>query len=156
MPQLAVDVGAIHGRGAVYLTAGDPPLTAQVTLRRLDGTAPIRVQLERSDAWIDVPDALDVQGGRATFTVRVAPPDSAGVETGAIHVFAADTSLGPLALIPVTVRKPVDLAAGDAGHRAVLQPGAVSRTFVPADSGRGLQIEVSTLAGGGSHPGGAA
>ncbi len=144
-PQLAVDVGAVHGRGAVYLTAGGASLTAQVTVRRVDGADPIRLHLERSDAWIDVPDSLDMRDGGATFMVRVAPPETAGVETGAIRVFAADTSLGPLALIPVTVRKPVDLAAGEAEYRAVLQPGQVGRTFVPADSGRGLQIEVATL-----------
>ncbi len=133
VPRLAVDVGPIHGRGGVYLTSGPGgTLDATVGVRRLDSSAPLTVRLERSAAWIAVPDSVVVRDGAATFHVQVAAPDSGAVESGAIRIFAPDRALGALAIIPVTVRSPVDLSHGAAEHRAVLGPGQVAgRSFPP-------------------------
>ena len=150
--EIAVDVGGVKGRGAVFLTAepvGTPPraLGARVALRRLDGNAPITLRLVSDAAWLQLPETVTLAAGRGEFTVGVAaaPMSASGVLRATIRVEGRDETAGPLAVVPVTVRIPLP-AAGTRMPVAVHQEaGSVGRLFIPADTGRGMQIEIATL-----------
>ncbi len=152
VPDVAVDVGAVKGRGAVLLTASPAGSTARalgarVVLRRQDGTAALSVRLATDATWLQLPETVLMAAGRGEFTLSVTlPPNIApGTLTSTVRVEGPDEAAGPLAVIPVTVRIPIS-AAGTRTPIALHQdPGSVGRVFVPADSGRGLQIEIATL-----------
>ncbi|MES1259476.1 MAG: S8 family serine peptidase, partial [Gemmatimonadota bacterium] len=147
---IAVDVGAVKGRGAVLLTANPAApagqtLGARVTLRRLDSGAPITLRLITGDSWIRLPETVTLTSGRGEFTVAAQPTAIPGVLSGSIWVEGPDETTGPIAVIPVTVRIPVP-ASGTRTPLAIHQEaGGVGRVFIPADSGRGMQIEVATI-----------
>ncbi|HEX3926825.1 MAG TPA: S8 family serine peptidase [Gemmatimonadales bacterium] len=145
VPDLAVDIGAVHGRGGV-LEFGAPKAGGDsITLRRLDGDAPITLQLASADPWVTVPASVTLVGGKATFVATITGADpSPDVRSTVIKAMGPDASVGPLATIPVTQVAP--LAVLDAvPHTVRMGPGAVRRFFVPADTGRGVQIQVATL-----------
>lgn len=149
---IAVDVGQVSGRGAVYLTAsGDAAnaraLGARVVLRRLDGTAPLTLHLRGDAAWLQFPETITLAAGRGEFTVGVQPGAAVapGLSSATIRVEGPDETAGPLAVIPVVVRTPVPASGTRAPVNVNVTAGGIGRVFVPADSGRGLQIEVATL-----------
>ncbi len=157
VPSLAVDVGAVRGRGAVFVVtppAGDPvppPGTtvrnvATVTIRRLDGVAPLTLRLQPSAKWIQVPATVTLASGTARFEVTVDPAlwGKAGVLAGTIRVETGDESLGALATIPVTVVVPISALARTYADTFDVLGGGTGRRFIPADTGRGIQIEVAT------------
>ncbi|HEY3935272.1 MAG TPA: S8 family serine peptidase [Gemmatimonadales bacterium] len=144
---LAVDVGSVHGRGAVFLTA-EPgvarALGARVVVRRLDGNGPLTLHLHASAPWIQVPEAFAISAGRGEFTVGMAAgaADAPGVVVGSVEIDGPDASAGPIAVVPVTVRTPI-AAGGTRTPLAVTMPaGGVGRVFVPVDTGRGFQVEI--------------
>ena len=159
-PALAVDVGSVRGRGGVFLIgppAGDiqgrpsapsAPWSAgaAVTLRRLDGTSPLVVRLRATAPWIQVPATVTLADGVGRFTVTFDPKvwRTPGVQTGAILVDGQDESLGNLAIIPVTAVVPVSASARSVAETLSVAGGGTGRVFVPADSGRGMQIQVAT------------
>ncbi len=116
-PHLAVDVGQVTGRGAVFLTAnpaGGPQraLGTRVQLRRIDGTAPLTVRLSSDAPWVQLPEAVTLTNGRGEFTVSVpvASIAGSGVMRASIRVQGSDDAAGPLVEIPVTVRVPIPVS----------------------------------------------
>lgn len=151
-PDLAVDVGAVTGRGAVLLAAsadGNAPraLGARVVLRRLDGTSTIGVRLRTDAGWLQLPETLTLQNGRGEFTLSVqgGAATQPGMLNATIRVEGPDETAGPLAIIPVVVRIPVSVAAARGPVNLNVAAGGIGRVFVPADTGRAFQIEIATL-----------
>ena len=159
IPALAVDVGTVKGRGGVLVVASDvgvPPVrvgasnaageVAAVTLRRLDGKAALVAKLHPTAPWIHVPASVALEGGVGRFTVTFDPMvwGTPGVRTAAIRVEAPDETLGALAVIPVTVVVPVSASVRTLAESITVAAGSTGRVFVPADTGRGMQIEVAT------------
>lgn len=144
---VAVDVAeGVAGRGAVWITLRDSaegtrPNRTTITLRQLDAGPPPPLRLEASAPWIVVPQSATLSGGRATFTATV----TAGRRNAAGSIRVRDARDGSLlALIPVTVRLPVSASALTVVDTFTVQAGATSRLFVPAEAGRGFQVEVAT------------
>lgn len=157
VPQLAVDVGAIRGRGAVFIVnqagAGRPAAAeagVTVTFRRLDGKAPLTVRLRSTVSWIRIPATVALTEGLGRFQVTVDPVvwGTAGVQTGAIRVETPEETFGTLIVIPVTVVNPLPAAPRTVAESLALAGGGTGRVFVPADTGRGMQIEVATTNAG--------
>ena len=149
---IAVDVGPVTGRGAVFLTAAPVgsaarPLGARVVLRRLDGQAPMMVRLATDATWLQLPETVTLASGRGEFTLSVltASVSAPGMLRGTIRVEGPDETAGPLAVIPVTVRVPIPVTGTRTAIALHQDAGSVGRVFVPADSGRGMQVEVETL-----------
>jgi subtilisin family serine protease len=144
---IAVDGGeSVGGRGAVWITLrdsadGSRPVRTTLTLRQLDAGPPPPIRLDASAPWILVPQTVALTGGRAAITATV----TAGRRnaSGAIHVRdARDGAL--LAIIPVTVRLPVSATALTVVDTFTVGAGATNHIFVPAEAGRGFQVEVAT------------
>jgi subtilisin family serine protease len=151
LPEIAVDVGGVSGRGAVYASApagaASPGLGARIVLRRLDNAEPLTLRLRSDSNWVQLPETVALTNGRGEFTARLQPSPLAasGAISAAIRVEGPDETAGPVAVIPVILRS----AVPDAGTKSpivVAQPaGTTRRVFVHADTGRGLQIEVETF-----------
>jgi subtilisin family serine protease len=153
VPALAVDVGAVTGRGALYFTANPDGATARalgarVVVRRLDGSAPLTLRLRSDATWLQLPETVTLAAGRGEFTVAVQPgtPAAPGVLSATIRIEGPDETAGPLAIIPVVVRTPVAISGTRTPLNLNVASGGVGRLFVPADTGRGLQIEVAAQA----------
>ncbi len=159
VPALAVDVGAVRGRGGVFiatspLVGNQAPAKATdsggdattVMLRRLDGTAPLVVRLVPTEPWIKVPATVTLGGGVGRFEVTIDPAakETPGVRTGAIRVTTRDEEPGSLVVIPVTVVVPVSASSRTATESLSVAGGGTGRVFVPADTGRGVAIRVAT------------
>lgn len=149
---IAVDVGQVMGRGAVLLTAapsGSPPraLGARIVLRRLDGIAPLTLRLATDATWLQIPETVTLPAGRGEFTIVIQTQSAAtpGMLRGTIRVEGNDETAGALAVIPVNVRVPIPASGTRAPIALHQDAGTIGRVFVPADTGRGLQIEVATL-----------
>ncbi|MES2305921.1 MAG: S8 family serine peptidase [Gemmatimonadota bacterium] len=154
LPQLAIEVGALHARGAVWLTAGTAAeaagheLTARVIVRRHDGSGPLLLQLTPSAPWVNVPPTLDLQNGRGEFTVRVdAGAAKPGVQVAVVEIGVRGSSYGVLSRVPVVLRVPLPAIARVVSQPVRVAAGGVARVLIPADTGRGMQIEVETLQG---------
>lgn len=150
--ELAVDVGSVKGRGAVYLAANPDgtvarALGARVVLRRIDAASPITVRLRTEASWLQLPETITLANGRGEFTVSVQAGATPGPGTlsGEIRVEGPDETAGPLAIIPVVVRSPVSVAGTRTPVNLNIAAGGIGRVFVPADSGRGFQVETATL-----------
>ena len=149
VPRFDVEVGDVRARGAVLVTAPSPEsvaqLTARVAIHRRDTTATVLLRLLPSEAWVHVPPTLTVSDGRGEFTVRVdvagVPP---GVRSAVITLDVRNTDFGPLVELPVTVRVPLPATSRVASQLVRMVAGNVARVIIPADSGRGMQIEVAT------------
>lgn len=150
VPVLDVEVGDQRVRGALFLTASAtatnaPPLTARVALHRRDGTGTLHLKLSANSSWVHFPGSVSVVGGSAEISVRVDVAGmSPGVHNTTILAYAIDSTVGPLARIPVTVRVPMAAATRVASQVVAVAAGGVGRVIIPADSGRGMQVEVAT------------
>lgn len=138
------------GRAAILVDATDGRGRGEVTIRRVDSTAPLPVRLRLDVPWarIEGPVAREVTAAGIAVQVRITPDSlpTAGVRIGAIIVeHAADEGLGPLLVIPVTVRQALPAAAVG---RAMVSASAGSAGRVPflADTGLGLRVEIATMA----------
>ena len=148
-PVLDVEVGALRTRGAIFLTAPFSESLAQlaqrVTVRRRDGTGPLQLQLRPSAVWVHVPPTVTLVEGRGDFTVTVdvagTPP---GVTTAVVALELRDADVGPLARVPVILRVPMPATARVTSQAVSVAAGGVARVIIPADSGRGMQVEVAT------------
>jgi subtilisin family serine protease len=143
--QIGVDIGTVHGRGGVFLTAGSAALGARVQLHVLAGPEIASVTLRPSATWIHVPETVAIVHGAGEFTVQV-PAEAAaeaGALDGALAVLGPDATAGPAALIPVTVRTP--LSPPSRSITVTAPTGGVARVFIPADSGLGVQADIATL-----------
>jgi subtilisin family serine protease len=149
--ELAVQVGTIKSRGAVFLTApvsaGAHALGERVALRRVDGAGPMTVRLATDATWLQLPETVILGPGGGAFTAAVRPDafTTPGVLQGVIRVEGRDETAGSLAVIPVTVRVPVPAAGTRAPLLMHQSAGGTGRVFIPADTGRGVQLEVATL-----------
>lgn len=148
LPRVAVDVGSVRGRGAVWFTRDDGTtrrtgdIGTVVTLRGVDAPLRAPLKLRASAPWIHVPATAPIDAGQAKFTVRVdAVGDSAGVLEGGIDVLDGDLRV---AVIPVTLRTPLAAAVRVASQHVEVAAGGVARVVIPAEAGRGMQIEVAT------------
>lgn len=151
VPAIDVNVGDVAGRGGVLLTApagaSGGSIGALIVLRRADSAATMVVRLHSPAPWLRIPDTVVLDHGRGTFTASVAPGvlASPNERSTAIDVEGPDTTIGPLAVIPVTVRVTIP-PAGTATPDTVAQPaGAIGRVFAVEDSGRGFQVAIATL-----------
>ncbi|MEO5799036.1 MAG: S8 family serine peptidase [Gemmatimonadales bacterium] len=152
LPDLAIEVGALQARGAVWLTtsaeASARELSTRVIVKRRDGTGPLLLQLTPTEPWVKVPPTLALQNGRGEFTVRVdAASVKPGVQFAAVQLGIRDSSYGILARVPVVVRVPLPAIARVVSQPLRVAAGGVARVLIPADTGRGMQIEVETLQG---------
>src|SRR5262249_22921327 len=144
----AVDVGAVRGRAGILLTTSTTgrALGARVGLRRLDGSAQLTLRLIPSAPWILVPETVTLVDGRGEFTVSInsAAVADLGEHQAGVRLEGPDETAGPLAVVPVAVRVPVPITGTKSPVTLHTAPGAVSRVFVTADSGRGMQLEIAT------------
>lgn len=150
LPMLAVEIEGEPDHDAIWTPVGESPATAKFRVRRTDPGGPLLVRLRTTAPWLEVegppvrelgPDGIAVylrldQAALATPGVRIA---SVTVEDG------RDESLGVLARVPVTVRVPLADRDGASGVVQV-HTGGAGRHYFRADSGRGVRIEVATLA----------
>jgi subtilisin family serine protease len=150
--EIAVDIGRVSGRGAIYLTGSSDaatarPLGTRVVLRRLDGNGALTLRLRADASWLQLPETITLAAGRGEFTVGIQPGAAAapGMLSAAIRVEGPDETAGPLAIIPVVVRTPIPASGTKAPVNVNVTAGGIGRVFVPADTGRGMQIEVATL-----------
>ncbi|MBP6570394.1 MAG: S8 family serine peptidase [Gemmatimonadales bacterium] len=144
---LVVDVAdGVQGRGAVWITLRDSadgtrPVRTQVTLRQIDAGSPPPIRLDASAPWIVVPAATAMSGGKANFTATV----TAGRRNASGWIRVSDARDGSLlALVPVTVRLPISATALTVVDTFTVAAGGTTRIFVPAEAGRGFQVEVAT------------
>lgn len=144
---VAVDVvGASSGRPAIWRTVAEPvasdsSFVTELSLRRLDGTEPLTVRLRASAAWIAVPDTVALVQGRARVAVGLRLMGRS--QAGAIRVEDPRDG-GLLAVVPVTLRVPMASRSLAMGDTATIAPGETARFFIPAEAGRGFQVEVAT------------
>ncbi len=98
-------------------------------------------RLEAEDDWIEIPDAVYLSAGGRAFPVRVDPRRlRPGLNASCILLWdvEADPSLGPDAVVPVTLILPERTeAAGDheLHRRFEIVPGGLERTFVEVPAG---------------------
>lgn len=154
VPQVVASIDGRKARAGILLTAdADTPwsasqaLGARVTLRRLDSQAPTILHLRAGAPWLQVPEVVSLVDGQAEFSVRIGGGAfmTPGVVTAAIQVESDDATIGPLLLIPVTVRRPLPTRARVTSQTVAASTGGIARVFVAADSGIGFQIEVAAL-----------
>lgn len=150
VPTVVAASGARRGRAGIVHDGSSSPLVHEITLRRLDATTALPVRLRLDAAWvtIDGPVERSVDPEGTVIRVRI-DPDSLPVNgtrvATLIVAHATDEGLGPLVVVPITVRMPlVDARRG--GTTVQAGPGAAARVPFLADTGRGLRIEVATLA----------
>jgi subtilisin family serine protease len=153
MPQLGVVVEGEPGHDAIWLPVGEPPSSVKVHLVRRDSGEPVLLRLRTTAPWltVDGPTVRELGPGGVAVYLHIdrALLPLVGVRVGALVVEdAADESLGALARVPVTVRLPLAEADGASGI-AQVHAGGAGRHVFRADSGRGLRIEVATLAADG-------
>ncbi len=143
VPELAVDIGGVRGRGGILVAPGGMS-AVQVAVRRLDTQGAVTLRVRADSSWVEVPPTITLADGRAEFAVRV---NTSGRPFAAatIRIEGPDETAGPLALIPVGVRGITPPAGTRVPLSVTAARGGVTRFFIPADSGRGLQIEVATL-----------
>jgi subtilisin family serine protease len=144
---IVVDVAdGVQGRGALWITLRDSadgtrPIRTQLTLRQLDAGPPPPIRIDASAPWIVVHPTAAISSGRATFTATV----TAGRRNAAGSIRVSDARDGSLlAIIPVTVRLPISATALTVVDTFTVAAGATARLFVPAEAGRGFQVEVAT------------
>lgn len=144
---LAVEVAGVPlGRPAIMITRTDQGKgrsvpTPAVTLRRLDSTEPLTVRLRSTVPWIVVPSSLILRNGSADLPVGITAGGRS--QFGAIRIEDPRDG-GLLAVLPVSVRVPMSDRTLAVGDTATLAPGETARFFVPAEAGRGFQVEVAT------------
>lgn len=148
---VSVDVDSIRGRGALFFTALAGGAGAvhgeRIRLRTPDTTRPLTLRLHSDASWVEIPETVTLTAGRGEFTaaVRNTAMTTPGTLSAIIRAEGPDETAGPLAVIPVTVRATLP-SAGTRTPLIVHQPVAgVGRVYFPADSGRGVQVEVATL-----------
>lgn len=148
VPEVGVEVGTLLGRGAIYRTVSvtERSLPIRFTLVRRDSKEPILLTLIGSAPWIHLPSSVTLTNGRIEVTgmLDLTGATAASWRTGSIEVHTADSTVGALAIIPVTVRIPLADDGRVAAATVMLPPGGVGRVVFRADSGRGFQVEVAT------------
>ena len=145
-PQLDVEVGDLHARGAIFLTAtstapGTPQLTSRVTVRASDRTESLLLHVRTTADWIHIPPSVTLINGRGEFAVTMSvagmPP---GVHTATVLL---DERSVTIARVPVTLRIPLAATPRVVSQQVQVGRGGVARVIIPADSGRGMQVEVA-------------
>jgi subtilisin family serine protease len=145
-PEVAIDVpGGVSGRAAIYATldaGANRPVDATLSLRRVHPSdGPMTVRLIPSAPWIAVPATLTLGASATIAPVRLSPATRS--RDGAIRVEdAGDGSL--VGVVPVTLRVPMSSTALTTSDTVTVAAGATAHFFVPAEAGRGFQIEVAT------------
>jgi hypothetical protein len=114
---------------------------ARFVLRRPAGP-PIRVNFRSSVPWLVAPATTSLTDTLSQVSIDVRRGQlAAGAHSGVVTAWTADTLLGPVARLPVTVIVP--LAARDTLLPPVrLAAGGVQRWFFAADSARPLEVVV--------------
>ncbi len=151
VPILQASHAGRGGRAAILIDTPDGHGRGEVTIRRVDAPEPLPLRFRITDApWamLEGPTTRVVDAAGFALQVRVRPDSlpSAGIRIGAIIVeHADDEGLGPLLVIPVTVRQPLPASGGGS---AVVSTSSGSAGRVPflADTGLGLRVEVATMA----------
>jgi len=150
VPVLDVGVGELHARGAVFLTAHSPgagaaPLVARVSVWRRDALTALQLTLHTTASWVHLPTTIPLVGGHAEFVVKVDVAGMpAGVHAATIMLRASDTALGVLARVPVVLRVPMAAVTRVESQTIRVEAGGIGRVIIPAESGRGIQVEVAT------------
>lgn len=150
VPVIVAAGGKRRGRAGIVHDGKQSSLVHEITLRRLDAAAALPVRLRLDAPWvsIDGPTELTVDGHGTVVRVRInpdsLPPNGTRLAT-LIVAHATDEGLGQLAAVPITVRVPISEAQPD-GITVRAAPGAAARVPFLADTGRGLRIEIATLA----------
>lgn len=135
-----------HGRAAIWLTLPESLVAGQslsipLTIRRLDATAPVTLRLVPSAPWIRLPATVTL--GDRPVVVTVALSQLRRPDAGAIRIEDPRDG-GLLGLVPVTVRQPMSATALTTTEQLTIPAGGTARLFLPAESGRGFQVEVAT------------
>lgn len=144
---IAVDLaGSRHGRAAIWVTLPDSlvagrSLSTPLTFRRLDASAPLTLRLVPSASWIRLPATVTLGDQPVVVTVEVSPLHR--TSGGAIRIEDPRDG-GLLGLVPVTVRQPMSATALTLTELLTVPAGGTARLFLPAESGRGFQVEVAT------------
>ncbi len=144
---IAVDLaGSSHGRAAIWATlpeslAAGQSLSVPLTISPLGATAPLTLRLVPSASWIRLPATVNLGDRPAVVAVELSPLSHS--ESGAIRIEDPRDG-GLLGLVPVTVRRPLSAAALTVTEQLAVGPGGTARLFLPAEAGRGFQVEVAT------------
>jgi hypothetical protein len=150
VPVLQASHAGRRGRAAVLIDTPDGHGRGEVTIRRVDGTEalPVRLRVDVPWASIEGPTTRVADATGFTVQVRVALDSvaAAGIRIGALVVeHAEDEGLGPLLVVPVTVRQALP-AAGGGSAVVTAVAGSAGRVPFLADTGLGLRIEIATMA----------
>ncbi|MEP6589617.1 MAG: S8 family serine peptidase [Gemmatimonadota bacterium] len=146
-PPLVIAVGGQESRGAVFVAAaaGERARSVHASVQRREGEGRLELELRPTEAWIHAPLTLVLARGGAEFEVAVALAALApGAHTGAIELRIAGSDSQPIARIPVTAIIPLSATDRVATQSVVVPSGGVGRVFIPAERGRGMQIEIAT------------
>lgn len=150
MPTVVAASGVRRGRAGIVHDGTDASLVHEITLRRRDAAGALPVRLRLTAAWVTLDGpatrSVDAQGTLVRLRINPdsLPPGGTRLATLIVE-HATDEGLGPLVTVPITARIP--LVPGRRGAVTVQSgPGAAARVPFLADSGRGLRIEVATLA----------
>jgi subtilisin family serine protease len=144
---IAVEVGgAPLGRPAIWITRTTAGPTDQmrmpvVTVQRLDSAEPLTVRLRSTAPWVVVPTQMTLAAGRNVVPVELR--QSGRSQFGAIRIEDPRDG-GLLAMLPVTIIVPMSNRALAVGDTATVAAGETARFFIPAEAGRGFQVEVAT------------
>lgn len=132
-PVVRVEAGASGQDAVLRAAAGDDAV--RVRLRRRDAAEGVRLAFRSTVPWLVAPPPATVGGdGTAVVVSLRRPPAAPGVHVGAVEVrSAADTALGPLARILVTL--------------AVPHAGSVRLPAAKVEAGRRLRVPFRVEAG---------
>ncbi|MES2124370.1 MAG: S8 family serine peptidase [Gemmatimonadota bacterium] len=149
LPELLISAGGHQERGAILLTSSGGRVPPQhVIVSRRDGAGALNLVVRSSAPWVRVPAGLSLPEGRGELVLAV---DAARLPPGAhdavVELLTATSNAAVLARIPVTVRVPMSASARVATQAVKIGPAGVQRVFIPAEAGRGMQVEIGTAAG---------
>jgi hypothetical protein len=120
--------------------------TFRFALSRPDSAPAGAVRLESDAAWLTPPATLSLRGASEVTLRYDAAKLAAGVHTGTVSGWSADTLRGPVFRLVATVVIPAPAAAGPTTLRraAPLEQDGVLRSFFLADTARPFLVRVET------------
>lgn len=146
LPELDISTSTRGTRGAILLTtAGGRVPPQRVTVVRRNGTEALDLVVRSSASWVRAPATLSLPNGRGDLVLAIDPTGlPPGAHDAVIELRTAASHAAVLQRIPVTLRVTLPTTARVATQTVNIAASAVQRVFIPAETGRGMQIEIGT------------
>lgn len=147
--QVRAEDGDNPGNSAVWRDEPGGDGTIRLRVRRTDANEAFRIRVRSSAPWLRVEGpplrSVPPSGVSLYLAVDSAVAAKPGLHTGVVRIDDAnDASSGPLAVVPVTLRVPLN-GAVRASFAATIQAGAVERIAFAADTGRGILVRAAAV-----------